>query len=478
MSEMSWSILSLFAIRYLLFEKCRPTISGLIKIRGMPCLFARIGLLVALNGNTLYDGVPGACRCIAPNVKSARQKIKILRLIARLNVGGPAIHVHLLTTGLDSKRFETLLVTGMISDKEGDMAYLFQDSTHKPYQLSEMRRDIRIPLDIRVIYRIFQLIRKFQPDIVHTHTAKAGFTARFTVMLYNLIFRKNIKIVHTFHGHVFSGYFGWAKSSLFIYIEKLLARMTDVIIAISKTQRNDLVEKYHIAPLEKIREIELGFDLKPFLSCTAQKGRFREMLGVGENTILVGIVGRLAPIKNHEMFFKAVLLFLEANPGIDMKFVVVGDGECRQQLEAYCREKNLTRHVVFWGWIQNVSLVYADLNILALTSLNEGTPVSMIEAMAASVPVIATQVGGIQDLMGKPVDSTVERRGYTLCERGIVSQNNDPDGFSKGLSYLVREDLATRQPRIQRARTYVIHRFTEERLLKDVELLYTQLMKC
>ena len=172
--------------------------------------------------------------------------------------------------------------------------------------------------------------------------------------------------------------------------------------------------------MEKIRIIELGFDLKPFLSCAALKGRFRKKLGVGDKTILVGIIGRLVPIKNHEMFFKAVRLFLKANPEIDMKFVVVGDGECRQQLEAYCREQNLTRHVVFWGWIQNVSLVYADLDILALTSLNEGTPVSIIEAMASSVPVIATQVGGIQDLMGKPVDSTVEKWGFTVCERGIL----------------------------------------------------------
>jgi len=353
---------------------------------------------------------------------------------------------------------------------------LFQDGGHKPYQLSEMQRDIRIPMDIRVIRRIFQLIRKFQPNIVHTHTAKAGFTARITVLLYNLIFGKHVRIVHTFHGHVFDGYFSRPKSWLFIQIERLLARITDVIIAISETQRNDLVEKYHIAPLEKIREIELGFDLEPFLSCVALRGRFREKLGVGDETILVGIIGRLVPIKNHEMFFKAIRLFLTANPAINMKIVVVGDGECRQQLEAYCREQDLTRHVVFWGWIQNVSLVYADLNILALTSLNEGTPVSIIEAMASSVPVIATQVGGIQDLMGKPVDSTAEKREFTVCERGILSHSNDPESFFRGLDYLVQEDMTDRQARIQRARTYVVNRFSRERLLNDVELLYSRLM--
>jgi glycosyltransferase involved in cell wall biosynthesis len=461
---------------YLLFEKYSPTTPWLIKIMVMASLFARFGLLVAHNGITRCAGTQGACRCITSQAMPGLKKIKILRLIARLNVGGPTIHVHLLTTGLNPERFESFLVTGMISDKEGDMSYLFQDSTHKPYQVSEMQRDIRIPMDIRVMYRIFKLICQFQPDIVHTHTAKAGFTARITVFLYNLIFRKNVKIVHTFHGHVFDGYFSRAKSWAFVQIERLLARMTDVIIAISETQRNDLAIKYHIAPLEKIRIIELGFDLKPFLSCAALKGRFREKLGVGDETILVGIIGRLVPIKNHEMFFKAVRLFLKANPEIDIKFVVVGDGECRQQLEAYCREQNLTRHVVFWGWIQNVSLVYADLNILALTSLNEGTPVSIIEAMASSVSVIATQVGGIQDLIGKPVDSTVEKWGFTVYERGILSHCNDPAGFSKGLSYLAREDLTAKLSRIQRARTYVVNRFAKERLLKDVELLYSQLM--
>jgi len=461
---------------YLLFEKYSPTIPWLIKIMVMASLFVRFGLLLALNGITLYVGAPGACRCITPQAKSVPQKIKVLRLIARLNVGGPSIHVHLLTTGLDSKRFETLLVTGMISDKEGDMAYLFQDSSHKPYQLSEMQRDIRIPMDIRVIRRVYQLIRKFQPNIVHTHTAKAGFTARITVLLYNLIFRKKVKIVHTFHGHVFDGYFSTIKSWLFIQIERFLARMTDVIVAISETQRNDLAIKYHIAPLQKIRIIELGFDLNPFLSSAVLKGRFRKMLGIGDKTIIVGIIGRLVPIKNHEMFFEAARLFLEANPAIDVKFVIVGDGECRDHLEAYCRNLNLTRHVLFLGWVRNVSLAYADLDILALTSLNEGTPVSIIEAMASSVPVIATHVGGIQDLLGRPNDPPSDCGRFAVCERGILCRNNDAIAFFKGLSYLVGEDLPAKQARIKRARTYVVNRFAKERLLKDVELLYSQLM--
>ena len=461
---------------YLLFEKHNPSIPLFFKIMVMLGLFYRLCLVAVSNSKFLQSRISGKRSCPENLKVDDKRKIKILRIIARLNIGGPAIHVHLLTTGLHPERFETILVTGSISDQEGDMSYLFQGDSHQHCRISVLQRDISIAMDVRVTYRIFRLLRQIRPDIVHTHTAKAGFTARMAVLTYNLVFRKKIKIVHTFHGHIFEGYFNKYKSMLFVHIERLIARGTDVIIAISETQRNDLIEKYHIATLEKIRIIELGFDLKPFLSCRTLKGRFREMLGVGSETILVGIIGRLVPIKNHEMFFKSIKLFLKENPEIDMKIVVVGDGECRQQLEAYCREQNLTRHVVFWGWIQNVSLVYADLNILALTSLNEGTPVSIIEAMASSVPVIATQVGGIQDLMGKPVDSTREQSEFAVCERGILSRSNDPVGFFKGLNYLAREDLTARQARIQRARTYVVNRFAKERLLKDAELLYSHLM--
>lgn len=461
---------------YLLFEKHNPSIPLFFKIMVMVGLFYRLCLVAASNSEFFQSRITGKHSCSDTLKVDEKRKIKILRIIARLNIGGPAIHVHLLTTGLHPGRFETILITGSISNQEGDMSYLFQGDSHQHCKISVLQRDISIAMDIRVTFRIFRLLRRIRPDIVHTHTAKAGFTARMAVLIYNQVFRKKIKIVHTFHGHIFEGYFNRLKSWLFVHIERFIARGTDVIIAISETQRNDLAIKYLIAPLKKIRIIELGFDLKPFIYCDALRGRFREKLGVGDKTILVGIIGRLVPIKNHEMFFKAVLLFLKANPQIDMKFVVVGDGECRQQLEAYCREQDLTRHVIFWGWIQNVSLVYADLDILALTSLNEGTPVSIIEAMASSVPVIATRVGGIQDLMGKPVVSAIEKCGVTVCERGILSPNNDPEGFSMGLSYLAREDSTARQARTERARAYVVNRFAKERLLKDVESLYSQLM--
>ena len=461
---------------YLLFEKYNPASFWLVKLIVILGLCIRFCLVSISNAVMFYWNSKHSGRSTSATEIHSVNKIKILRMIARLNIGGPAIYVHLLTTGLDPDRFETILVTGMISHQEGDMSYLFQGDPIKPFLITELQRDISVFMDIRVMYRIFQILRCEHPDIVDTHTAKAGFTARLTVWFYNLVFNKQIKIVHTFHGHVFEGYFSAIKSYLFVQIERCMAMFTDVIIAISETQRKDLIEKYHIASPHKIRMIALGFDLSPFFSCTRLKGQFRSKLGVNEKTILIGIIGRLVPIKNHKMFLDAARLYLTIHPETDVKFIAIGDGECRSLLEQYCREMNLVSNVIFCGWIQDIAQVYADLNILALTSLNEGTPVSIIEAMAAAVPVIATQVGGIRDLMGEVNDFAVSG-AYQICDRGIVCRNNDSDGFAKGLAHIVFENRSNQEKRVRRAQAYVGKKYVKERLVKDMELLYSQLVQ-
>jgi glycosyltransferase involved in cell wall biosynthesis len=206
-------------------------------------------------------------------------------------------------------------------------------------------------------------------------------------------------VVHTFHGHVLDAYFGKVKSFIFRAIEKKLARLTDRIIAISLTQKWELSQKYKIAEPSKISMINLGFDLIPFVHADKFKGKLREKIGVSNDTLLIGIVGRLAKVKNHKMFLDAAILFLKNHNKPNVKFVLVGDGELRQTLKNYAVEKGLKDQVIFYGWEKNIPMIYADLDILALTSLNEGTPVSIIEAMAASVPVVTTGVGGIKDLL-------------------------------------------------------------------------------
>jgi GT2 family glycosyltransferase/glycosyltransferase involved in cell wall biosynthesis len=404
-----------------------------------------------------------------------KRKIKVLRIIARLNIGGPAIHVHLLTRGLDMRRFEPTLVAGKISPKEGDMGYLFDSMDKKPIIIPELQREIGVSMDLKAFRQILGMLLREKPDIVHTHTAKAGSSARLAVLLYNLICKKGVRTVHTFHGHVFDGYFSKSKSLLFIWIERFLAGLTDAIIAISETQRKDLSEKYHVAPVRKINTIKLGFDLKPFLRSEALKGQFRQSLGINDGSLLIGVVGRLVPIKNHKMFFQAARIFLEQNPGVRAKFVVVGDGELRGELETYCQHVGLTNHVVFCSWVKNVPVVYADLDILALTSKNEGTPVSIIEAMAASVPVIATDAGGVLDLLGLP-EGVPSSDGFVVCERGILCRKSDALGFAEGLKYLTEVDAEEKRKRLLRARYFVGGRFSEKRLLQDIESLYLELM--
>ena len=405
-----------------------------------------------------------------------KEKIKILRLIARLNIGGPAIHIYLLIKGLNTERFESTLVTGKISPQEGDMSYLFDSMENKPIVIPELQREISLKMDFMAFFQIFRMLYIEKPDIVHTHTAKAGTSARIAVCAYNLFCAKHIRVVHTFHGHIFKGYFSPLKSLMFVWIERLFAMVTDVIIAISKTQKKELAYQYRIAPADKIKIIELGFDLSPFLSSKLRQGQFRRKFGIDDDTFLIGIIGRLAPIKNHMMFLKAAKIFLEQNSSIRVKFLVVGDGELRHKLEVYCNKQGLSNHVIFCGWVRDVPLVYADLDILSLTSINEGTPVSIIEAMASSVPVIATDAGGVLDLLGAP-DNISQSNGFTVCERGILCRNDDVFGFSKGLKYLTENGRCETEERIKRARVFVEQRYSQERLINDIEATYFKLME-
>jgi glycosyltransferase involved in cell wall biosynthesis len=463
---------------YKLFEKHNKASFWFMKPLAITGISLRLCLVVISNGiilwhqrHTLVESHKKESIALEKD-----RKIKILRVIARLNIGGPSIHVHLLTKGLDVKKFEPILVAGKISPQEGDMSYLFNSADKEPIIIPELQREISLRMDLKAFQRIFGRLIQEEPDIVHTHTAKAGTSARLAVLMYNLIYGKKVRIVHTFHGHVFEGYFSKAKSLLFVWIERLLARFTDVIIALSGIQKKELVENFRIAPVDKIKTVQLGFDLRPFLGSEALKGQFRQSLGISDDTLLIGIVGRLVPVKDHFMFLDAAKLFLEQNPGQPAKFVVVGDGELRDELKDYCQELGLNGHVMFCGWIKNVPLVYADLDILALTSINEGTPVSIIEAMASSVPVIATDAGGVVDLLGTP-DVLHKSDGFLVCSRGILCRKNDALGFAKGLKYLLEGSSRKSQERIMHARSFVRQNFSEKRLLNDIESLYFDLIQ-
>ncbi|WP_373499477.1 glycosyltransferase [Desulfococcus sp.] len=408
--------------------------------------------------------------------RPSEKKIKVLLIISRLNIGGPASHVHLLATGLNPRKFETRVVTGRISSGEGNMAYLFRPGDSRPLMISELQREIRPILDIRAFLQILRLIGRERPDIVHTHTAKAGFTARFAVILYNALRKQNVAMVHTFHGHVFEGYFNRLRSAMFVNIERFLGRAADAVLAISPSQKRDLVHTYRIGSPKKIQVIELGFDLTPFRAARKRRGAFRERMGVPADDVLIGIVGRLVPIKNHRLFLHAAGQVLATHPGRPITFAVVGDGELRSELESECRALGIAEFVKFCGWIKEIPMVYADLDILALTSNNEGTPVSIIEAMAASVPVIATDAGGVGDLLGGASGGR-GKNGFAVCERGVLCRRQDADVFAEGLNYLIAEDAAAGRERTTAARRYVEAQYGRDRLIRKIESLYKGLRK-
>ena len=403
------------------------------------------------------------------------KKIKILRIITRLNIGGPSIHVSLLTKGLDPERFESILVSGNVSDFEGDMSYVATDLGVKPVVLQSLRREISLPRDVKTLFRLLKILVQEKPDIVDTHTAKAGTLGRIAVFIHNRFHRKKVLVIHTFHGHVLHGYFSWAKSKMVVWAERLQAKATDVIIVISKSQKNELSEKYCIAPEDKFRTVRLGFDLQLFSSVKNLKGKFRRNIGVNNKTVLIGIVGRLVSIKNHQMFLDVAKIFIEENPDVQVKFVVIGDGELRQELISYSASQGLSKHVIFCGWIRDLPQVYADLDILMLTSINEGTPVSIIEAMACSIPVISTDAGGVRDLLGPP-RSKIDSDGFEICQRGIMCRQEDASGLAKGIRFILN-NARVRHEISKTACNFVTKAYSKERLFREMELVYLSLFK-
>jgi glycosyltransferase involved in cell wall biosynthesis len=376
-------------------------------------------------------------------------------VIARLNVGGPAIHVINLTTGLDSTRFESILVTGIENPGEGSLLDLAVEHGIQPVVIPEIVAEATLkPRDLKALVALYRLLRRERPHIVHTHTAKAGFVGRLAARLAGVPV-----VVHTYHGHVLHGYYSPAITVLLRGMERVLGSLTTRIIAVSEQVKRDLVD-YRVANPDKISVIPLGFELKPFLDSANQRGNFRADLRLSNGGPLVGIVGRIFPIKNHHLFLDAAARIAAEEK--TARFVIVGDGVLRKQMEEHANRLGIADRVIFTGWRRDLPRIYADLDVLVVSSNNEGTPVSAIEAMASGCPVVATRVGGLPDLI---------EDGETGC---LVPQR-DADALATAVLRLLR-DRATARRIGQAARAKVAERFTTERLVADIERLYTDLL--
>lgn len=397
--------------------------------------------------------------------------IKVVRIIARLNVGGPAIHAIMLTRELENASFSSTLITGVVGKGEGDITPEAYGQGVQPVVIPELGREIVWKDDARAFWKLLVTIRAIKPDIVHTHTAKAGFLGRIAALLAGVPVK-----VHTFHGHVFHGYFGPIKTKLFLLLERWLARITDRLIVVSESQRQELIHRYRLAGAAKIQVIPLGFDLSPFekLACP---GAARTRLAIPSDVLLVGLIGRLVPIKNPALLIEALALLHATALPQKIHAVIVGGGELEDSLKREATHLGLDRQVTFLGWRRDMAGIYADLDLVVVTSVNEGTPVALIEAMASGRPFIATKVGGVPDLMCGPGQEQKGAWGaeFSLFGNGILIPSNNPRALASALSWVL-DHRETMQSMGEVGRAFALERFAKERLVQDIHSLYTDLL--
>ena len=387
-----------------------------------------------------------------------KKRIKVLRIINRFNIGGPTYNATFLTRFL-SDDFETLLVGGLPEESEADSLHILDEYGVKPVLIPEMQRNPNFFSDRKALKKIKEIIREFEPDIVHTHAAKAGALGRKAASDC-----KVPVIVHTFHGHVFHSYFSKYKTELYRQIEKRLASRSTGIIAISDIQKHELSSVFRIAPAKKIEVIPLGFDLNPFQENISEKRKTtRENYQLANDQIAVAIVGRLAPIKNHDLFLKAAKI-TQKKTSQKLVFFIVGDGELRADIETKIStlKAEFNIDIRMTSWIKDIKTFNAGMDVICLTSNNEGTPVSLIEAQACNIPIVSTNVGGVMDIVDE---------GQT----GYVVPKDDAEAFAEKL-LLITEDEKNRERLSQNGWSFVKNKFHYTRLVSDVENYYRKLL--
>ena len=383
--------------------------------------------------------------------------MKVLRVIARVNMGGPALHVAYLTAGLRERGYDTTLVAGSLARGEDSMEFVADELGVEVERLPGLRRDISPIRDVIAVQRLAEVIRRERPDILHTHTAKAGAVGRMAALLAGDA-RPPI-VVHTFHGHVLRGYFGPVRTFAFRLLERLLARTTTALVAVSPEVRDDLVA-LGVAPREKFTVVRLGIELEDRVAGVDGRDETRRVLGIATDRFTVGWIGRMTGVKRTG---DVLLAFKQLQDrGVDATLCLVGDGPERDQVERRAHDLGIMRNTLFLGYQEDVAPFYAAFDAMILPSGNEGTPVSAIESLAAGRPVVATRVGGVPDVVRDGED------GF-LVDRGAVDQLVD------ALARLAADpDLRARMGEAGRSR--VLPRYAVQRLVDDVDRLYRSLL--
>lgn len=391
---------------------------------------------------------------------------KILRIINRFNLGGPTYNAAYLTKYLPDT-YETLLVGGEKDETEDSSQHILDQLDIEPIIVQEMQRSIHPANDYIAYKKIKKIIDDFKPDIVHTHASKAGTLGRLAAFS-----SKVPVVVHTFHGHVFHSYFNKTKTAVFKKIEQNLAKKSSCIVAISEKQREELALVHKIAPLEKFAIVPLGFDLTRFQEdYLLKRTSFRKAYNIQDDEVAIGIIGRLVPVKNHSLFLQALKIVLQKT-NKKVRAFIVGDGEDREKIRVQALELGIpyieenfdkqTAPLCFTSWIKEIDHVNAGMDVVALCSLNEGTPVSLIEAQASGTPIVSTNVGGIENIV-------LDKR------TGLLSDLEDIEQYAENLLTLV-ENENMRLEMQKYGWKHVKDQFSYHRLVKDMDALYTNLL--
>lgn len=391
---------------------------------------------------------------------------KILRIINRFNLGEPTYNAGYLSKYMTSD-FETLLIGGEKDDTEANSDFIINNLGLEVNILHEMKREINFTKDVVAYQKLKKIIHDFKPDIVHTHASKAGALGRWAAHSCGVPV-----VIHTFHGHVFDAYFGNAQANFYKLIERKLAKISTKIIAISENQKNDLVYKYNICPDEKVEIIKLGFDLERFQHNNDEKRLdFRSKYLIKDDEIAIALTGRIVPVKNHTLFLNAIAQLSKLSTR-KLRFFIVGDGEDRKKVEEKAKLLKIDyvdfnreprpALLTFTSWIKDVDVVNAGVDIVALTSLNEGTPVSLIEAQASGKPIVSTNVGGISNVV-------IENK------TALLSESNNVHQFTQNLLSLVENDDFRKQLSNQGI-DFVMEKFHYSRLVSEMADLYHTLL--
>ncbi|MCC7208626.1 MAG: glycosyltransferase [Anaerolineae bacterium] len=361
---------------------------------------------------------------------------KVVNVISRLNIGGISPYVIPLTGLLRERGLDSRLVAGSVGEREGDMSYLAAQAGVDVLSVPSLGRDISPLRDMATVRRLYRLFRRERPDVVHTHTAKAGFAGRIAAWL-----ARTPAIFHTYHGHVFHGYFGPAKTRFYLALEQFCGALSTRVLTVSDNLKRELGGVYHVARPEKVEVLIPGYDLSQLLPIQRGASDFREQFGIPNDAPLVGIVGRLVPIKNHALFLEAAARTRQAIPGA--RFAIIGDGELRPAVEAQSAALGLGECVHFTGWVRDLPGIYGALDALALCSKNEGLPSSVIEALVTGVPVVATAVGGVVDMLAGGL--------------GALTTPGDADALADALIGVLRDSAARTRAEAGRAAAFALY---------------------